>query len=125
MIRSLPLAVLTRGHALTTFISLRFNLFNAYCVSLNVIQIDFKSEPGTARNFYGAISFNLDFRDNHIPRKVTRTGRDITGKRESGKAGERNIVRTTDARFQHPAAPHRHTFRIANIMNVYSMRVAT
>src|SRR5213080_3057435 len=113
MIRSLPLAVLTRGHALTIFISLRFNLFNAYCVSLNVIEIDFKSEPGAARNFYGAISFNLDFWDNHIPRKVTRAGRDVAGKTKPRQASERNIVRATDARFQHSATPHRDAFRIA------------
>src|SRR6266699_709625 len=117
MIRSLPLAVLTLGHALTTFISLRFNLFNAYCVSLNVIQINFKSEPRPSRHLDRSITGDAYFRNDHVSREVTRTGRDITGKRESWKAGERNIVRTTDARFQHPAAPHRHAFRIAQIMN--------
>src|SRR5205823_6130552 len=91
---------------------------------LNVIQIDFKSESWPFRYLDVAIICHRYLRHNHIPRKVTRAGRDVAGKTKPREAGERNIVCATDARFQHSATPHRDAFRIAQVMNRQGLRIA-
>src|SRR6266496_337912 len=109
MIRSLPLAVLTRRHCMplpTSFVR-EFNLFTAYGFSSNVIQIDFKSESWFVWHLDGAIVGHFHLWHDHVSCKVTRAGRDVSGKRESRQARERDIVGATDARFQHSAAPDR------------------
>src|SRR5450432_2524449 len=57
------------------------------------------------------------FRFNNILCPIAFAGGDVAGQREIRKCGERDVVRASDARFQHAAAPHRHGGALAQIMN--------
>src|SRR6266567_8382526 len=72
----------------TSFVR-EFNLFTAYGFSSNVIQIDFKSESWFVWHLDGAIVGHFHLWHDHVSRKVTRAGRDVSGKRESRQARER------------------------------------
>ena len=62
-------------------------------------------------------------RFNNVFRPVTRARGNIAGQTKTFKGRESDIMRATDAGFEHPAAPHRHAALATHTLRSFRFRM--
>src|ERR1700730_3124509 len=82
-----------------------------------------KSNPRSRRYANGSLRRHGHFRLDDVLMPVTPARGHVAWQNEVRQRGKRYVVRTTDARLQHPPAPHRNAVRHAKIMNLLGYRV--
>src|SRR6516162_39860 len=74
----------------------------------HAITSDCISDTRTLRYVDGAFFGDLHRRLDDILAPIAMTGGHVARKCETGESGHRDVVSTTNTRFQHSAAPYRH-----------------
>src|SRR3989449_8013636 len=75
--------------------------------ALDQIEARREADAGPVGNAYGALRRDADFRLDDVFAPITAARGDIARERKIRQRGEGNVVGAPDARFEHPAAPHR------------------
>src|SRR2546430_3303718 len=69
------------------------------------------------RNAHRSVWLHSEGLADDLCREVARRRRDVTGQTEVRQRREMHVVRTADAHLEHPAAPHGHLMRGADVVN--------
>src|SRR5260370_3217657 len=85
--------------------------------ALDQIEARREADAGSVGNAYGALRRDADLRLDDVFAPITAARGDIPGERKIRQRGEGNVVGAPDARFEHPAAPHRHLVLLAKVVN--------
>src|SRR6266581_7576951 len=77
----------------------------------------FESDTRARGDANRSLGRNRDFRRDDVFRPITFAGCHVAWKRKIWQRGERNIVRATNAGFEHAPAPHRNAVLLADVVN--------
>src|SRR5262249_18715763 len=91
----------------------------------DVVVIELVAEAGLIADFEGAPRSGFDGWLNDVLLPIALAGGDVTGKNEIGEGGERDVVRASDAGFEHAAAPHRDARGLRHVMHTLGFGKAT
>src|ERR1044071_483118 len=86
--------------------------------ALDVLEIERVSESGLVADGDGATRRGLDRRLNDVALPVAFAGGNVAGQHEVRQRRHRDIVRATDAGFEHAAAPHRNAGRLRYVVHL-------
>src|SRR5579859_5592953 len=91
---------------------------------LYALEVGGKTKSRRLRHTNSALRAHRDFRVDDVFAPIAAAGGNVSRQSESGERRHGNIVRAPDARFEHAAAPNRHSVGTANVMDGASSRVA-
>ena len=78
-----------------------------------------EADAGTLRDVDGALGSDGYFRRDHVFVPITLAGGDVAGEREIGERGHGDVLRATDAGFEHAAAPDGDVVFLAEIVDAF------
>src|SRR5262245_10262131 len=83
----------------------------------DVVVIELVAEAGLIADFDGAPRSGFDGWLNDVLLPIAFARGDVAGEYEIGEGGERDVVRASDAGFEHAAAPNGNTRSLRDVVN--------
>ncbi len=102
--------------------SLSFEHLAAFGERFDAIEARRVADAGRGGNFYRALRRDFHFRLDDVFGPVAAAGGDVAGQSEIRQRGHGDVVRATDAGFEHAAAPDRDGFLLAEIVDAAGWR---